>query len=222
MLAFVQPSEAEIVYTPAHLAIKANGGLFSFDLDHNGVSDFGISNKGSVTSASYRMLRVRESRSANEIWMTNSKACEKTGSVAAALPKGRRTGPKGNFKHHWPYDVMMAYAGEPTTCGVWAGHSNLQAYLGLEFTIKGKIHFGWARVKVDTLQKPFSVTLTGYAYETIPGKAIIAGATKGPDDGEPTASFTMPTSEPATLGALAMGSPGLSVWRRKERAESTQ
>src|SRR5580692_2491567 len=70
MLAFVQPSEAEIVYTPAHLAIKANGGLFSFDLDHNGVSDFGISNKGSVTSASYRMLRVRESRSANEIWMT--------------------------------------------------------------------------------------------------------------------------------------------------------
>jgi hypothetical protein len=27
----------------------------------------------------------------------------------------------------------------------------------------------------------------GYAYETIPGKAIIAGAIKGPDDAEPAA-----------------------------------
>ena len=52
------------------------------------------------------------------------------------------------------------------------GQSNLQAYLGLKFTIRGKIHFGWARVKVDTQQKPFSATLTGYAYETIPGKSM--------------------------------------------------
>jgi hypothetical protein len=101
---------------------------------------------------------------------------------------------------------------------VWAEQSNLQAYLGLKFTIKGKIHFGWARVKVDTLQKPFSVTLTGYAYETIPGKGIIAGATKGPDDGEPAASVTMPTPEPHTLGALALGTLGLSIWLRKESA----
>jgi hypothetical protein len=59
--------------------------------------------------------------------------------------------------------------------------------------------------------------LLGYAYETIASKAIIAGATSGPDDGEPTASFTMPTPEPATLGALAMRAPGLSIWRRKDR-----
>jgi hypothetical protein len=60
----------------------------------------------------------------------------------------------------------------------------------------------------------------GYAYETIPGKAITAGATKGPeDDAQPAAATTTsPTSAPATLGMLALGAPGLSIWRREELA----
>jgi hypothetical protein len=71
---------------------------------------------------------------------------------------------------------------------------------------------------VDTLQtqQKFSATVTGYAYETIPGKAIVAGATKGPDDAEPTAALSSHTPEPVTLGALALGAPGLSIWRRTE------
>ena len=89
-------------------------------------------------------------------------------SDAAALPKGKRIGPKGEFKHS-SYAVMAATS-KATTCGPWARQSNLQAYLGLKFTINGKIHFGWARVKVDTLQQPFSAILTGYAYETIPAR----------------------------------------------------
>jgi hypothetical protein len=52
-----------------------------------------------------------------------------------------------------------------------------------------------------------SGVLTGYAYETIPNKAIVTGETRGSDD-------------QATLGTLAMGSPGLSVWRRKDSAAS--
>ena len=58
--------------------------------------------------------------------------------------------------------------------------------------------------------------LTGYAYETIPGRAIIAGKTKGRDDAEPTASLNKRIPEPATLGALALGAPGLAIWRREE------
>ena len=94
-------------------------------------------------------------------------------------------------------------------------------YLGLKFQIKGKTHFGWARLNVAVHGTSVIGTLTGYAYETIAGKAIIAGATSGPDDAEPAASLNkptpnMPTPEPPTLGALAMGAPGLSIWRRKE------
>ena len=100
----------------------------------------------------------------------------------------------------------MALALKTGSCGEWFGKTNFQAYLGLKFTIKGKIHFGWARVKVDTLQtqQKFSATVTGYAYETIPGKAIVAGATKVPDGAEPTAalsSHTPRTSYPGHVGA---------------------
>jgi hypothetical protein len=97
-------------------------------------------------------------------------------------------------------------------------------YLGLKFKIKGRIHFGWARLSVVGRQR-ITATLTGYTYETIPGKAIKAGQTKGTAD-DPTNSdlgpdaslnsFISDTQQPATLGALAMGAPGLSIWRREE------
>lgn len=41
-----------------------------------------------------------------------------------------------------------------------------------------------------------NAVLTGYAYETIANKAIIAGKTKGPD---------VITIQPDTLGQLALG-----------------
>jgi hypothetical protein len=197
-LCFAKPAEARIVYTPAHVAIKANGGLFRIDLNHDGIPDFGLSNEltGS-NSFTYRILLVHPSQPANEIWMTHSKT--QCNSGAAALPKGKRIGPKGEFKHGPGFGAELALVGRATTCGAWAGQSNLQAYLGLKFIVKGEIHFGWARVKVDTLQKPFSATLTGYAYETIPGKAIIAGAIKGPDDAEPTAAFSSAATLPNQL-----------------------
>ena len=73
----------------------------------------------------------------------------------------------------------------------------MQAYLGLQFDIKGKTHFGWARVKrTSTNGGGFPAEITGYAYETVPNKAIVAGRTKGADDG---------ADQPATLGELALG-----------------
>jgi hypothetical protein len=101
-------------------------------------------------------------------------------------------------------------------------------YLGVKFEIKGQTHFGWARLNVQ-IQLPLTITatLTGYAYETIANKAITAGQTKGPGNlepdasiEEPDASLTAPSSKPATLGALAAGAPGLSIWRREHPAWS--
>jgi hypothetical protein len=90
-------------------------------------------------------------------------------------------------------------------------------YLGIKFKIKNKFHFGWARLTVATTSNSFTATLTGYAYETIACKGIIAGKTKGSDDVSVEESNAIPSSEPATLGMLALGEPGLSIWRRKER-----
>jgi hypothetical protein len=43
-------------------------------------------------------------------------------------------------------------------------------YLGLKFVIKGKTHYGWARLAVSAQRFVVTATLTRYAYETVPGK----------------------------------------------------
>ncbi len=78
-------------------------------------------------------------------------------------------------------------------------------YLGLKFQIKGETHYGWARLNVSVRAQGgvnITATLTGYAYETIANKAIIAGKTKGEDE-----------SQGATLGALAAGAAALHTAR---------
>jgi hypothetical protein len=67
------------------------------------------------------------------------------------------------------------------------------------------VRFGWARFVTHSRPNP-TAELTGYAYETIPGKAILAGATKGPDGTEPTAALSSDAPDPAALGGLALGS----------------
>jgi hypothetical protein len=79
-------------------------------------------------------------------------------------------------------------------------------YLGLKLKISGKIHYGWARLNVKIQGSSIVGTLTGYAYETVPGKPIRAGQTK--DGGEMIV-------EPATLGHLAQGAGAISRWRRR-------
>jgi hypothetical protein len=94
-----------------------------------------------------------------------------------------------------------------TSGGPWLNVKN--RHLGLRFTIKGKIHCGWARR--TTTGCPLSAILTGYAYETIPNKPIMTGKTKGPDEVDNSvevanpATLTAPTPRPASLGLLAFG-----------------
>jgi hypothetical protein len=110
------------------------------------------------------------------------------------------------------------------THGLWygpwmnGGKGVKNRYLGIKFQINGQFHFGWARITVTPTKTGFYTTLTGYAYETIPNKPIIAGATKGPDEDDQLApaSLKTHTGEPTSLGLLALGAPGLSIWRREE------
>ena len=73
-------------------------------------------------------------------------------------------------------------------------------YVGFKFAIEGKEHFGWIRMKISVQpRRQEKVTiddLRDCAYETVPGKAITAGKTKGPD---------VITFQPGSLGALAAG-----------------
>src|SRR5262249_29126668 len=103
---------------------------------------------------------------------------------ASALKAGALIGPKVLFSGR----LMASSQSGQGTIGRWINVTN--GYLGLKFRIKGKFHYGWARLTVKVLGGArIRTTLTGFAYETIPNKPIKAGKTKGP----------------ATLGALAQG-----------------
>jgi len=213
VLALAQPAEAKIVYTPANVRIVANHGLIMFDLNHDGIPDFGLSNRTFATSFHdvYGTLKIQEAQPANEIWSVLSKTMNAYAFCAVALPKGKLIGPKGHFQPDPKYGVVMAEVYYGTAFGPWLKVK--EAFLGLKFVVKDKTHFGWARVKVKFNRTTFAATLTGYAYETIPSKPVIAGKTEGADS---------IAAEPATLGHLARGAAVISAWRVKQISTTAQ
>jgi hypothetical protein len=215
-LALAQPAEAKIVYTPAHIKIprplRFNGVSVPLDINHDGIDDFNINNFfGGSASNSYAFMGVAGNR-------VLGNHC-----AASALPAGVPV----KFNNDCVSGDGMAgwrtVGGNSTTfAGQWAngGKGVEDRYLGLRFLIKGQVHYGWARLNVSFKNGAFSGLVTGYAYETIPNKAITTGRTKETEEGgveqlSPT-SLATPTHKPASLGLLALGSPGLSIWRREE------
>ncbi len=218
VLALAQPADAKIVYTPIHHVIQPNSS-YKLDLNHDGRTDFTLSNIIRCrTICTYYSLLQKPADHNRVVGYTNeflrlSRLCRQGARMAHA--RGFKTGI--GFLAKIKYDP-----GNTSVLGPWPNTKS--DYLGLKFDIKGKTHYGWARFNVSVIKRAITATLTGYAYETVPNKSIIAGRTKGPDaiGFDSDATVTMPTPEPAALGLLALGSPGVSIWRREESAVATQ
>jgi hypothetical protein len=216
MLALTPSAEAKIVYTPAHVKVALQS-PYGIDLDHNGTADIYLG-RGAQEGFSYVFA------SANPKLGNGVAGTSAHGDMALALLSGANIGAFRKFyANSFQPEMGAVYLGGSIWYGPWAnkGKGLKDRYLGIKFKSGGRFHYGWARVTVATGEDQFSsLLLTGYAYETIPGKAIIAGQTKGADDipEGPDAALTEPTPDPGTLGALALGAPGLSIWRREEES----
>ena len=244
VLALVPPAEARIIYTPAHINILPNTS-FGLDLNHDGRADFVISNL-----YGWRSTYTYVGGSLNALGVGGGGIGVLDGYArksprALALSRGFRIGP--------PKDASYFRGAGRMTGGChlgcfwsasWAGVND--RYLGLQFQTGGTVHYGWARLSVKALGQTFGETfgfkyfvlLSGYAYETIPNKPIIAGQTKDGANGTATnansaeAATSVPKASPArpvaeipkqtSVGALALGAPGLPLWRRKEELDSAQ
>jgi hypothetical protein len=214
-LAFVQSAEARIVYTKANQVIPPTSS-YNLDLNHDGKTDFVITNSVNCPNGHTCVSTLFAKPANTNNGVEGLHSSHGGWNFAYALNAGARIGPKRPF----PATAMVfAIAGSCPVVRTSQWCKVTDRYLGLRFEIHGKTHYGWARMTVG-LGTHIRARLTGYAFETIPGKPIIAGATKGPDDAEPAASFKTPTPEPATLGALAMGALRLSGWRRKEAVDA--
>jgi hypothetical protein len=205
MLALAEPSQAKVVYTPAHQVIRQNG-VYNLDLNNDGTVDFLIQEWDNGGYASSNALLA-------DAALGNAVEGSKTGfrSLAAALPLGAPIGPNQKFLTGGNNGEAMVSITHFTTGGTsyvhgyWANVRN--RYLGLKFEINGQIHYGWARLSVQRQQYHLTATLTGYAYETIPNTEIKAGQTSGGAD-DSSAGSSLPnsdTSQSSSLGALALG-----------------
>jgi hypothetical protein len=210
VLALAQPVEAKIIYTPAHRVIGPDS-RYLLDLNHDGITDFTITNSYHCPDTCVSIVVAKPANGTHGV--EGPLSTRGHASWAYALKAGAIIGPKRPFSAS---ALEFAISG---SCHPAGSHwCNLKRYLGLSFKIHGKTHYGWARISMGSAIGRLKAVLLGYAYETIADKPIIAGATSGPDDSGPTASLNTPIPVPATLGALALGAPGLSIWRRKESA----
>ena len=204
-----QPAEARIIYTTAHevsmCAFRSQGKMIELDLNHDGKKDFSLVNSGNSYIGGCNLSVLAPDRR-NEVWGST------VGRIyASALPPGAEIGPNSKFRpnRHWLMVGNYSRYVSGTlyfTSGQWNNVRN--RYLGLKFLIFGKIHYGWARLSVSVpSHTQVNAVLTGYAYETVPNKPIIADKTKGPD---------VIAIQGATLGHLARGASAIPAWRARE------
>ena len=197
MLAIAPSAEAKIVYTPAGQRMTL-GGYLPIDINGDGIEDFffewRLLGSSFVTYGSY--VAVIRKTIDDPLVMSS----------AAALNWGVRIGPKAQFRS---LALLVLYSGLSAR-GPWAGVND--KFLGVTFKISGQTHYGWVRVNLHTK------TITGYAYETNANQPILAGEKSGPvtTAAADPAQVLTPVNQPATLGALARGADGLSLWRREE------
>lgn len=198
VLASVQPAQAKIVYKPTHKVLPY--GITYIDLNHDGINDLAINRfQTSRSNGAGTLLDV----------VSGSFVATHVGvGDVEDLKAGYRIRAHDVFADYGAMGEALWYhhEGQGSFTGPWmnGGKGVKNRYIGAKFRIGGKVHYGWIRLSVCFPHKTVKAVMTGYAYETIPGKGIVAGKTKGPD---------VATASTATLGHLATGASAIPAWR---------
>jgi hypothetical protein len=206
VLALAQPAEARIVYTPTHKVLHGSKSYpkpVLLDLNHDSRADFKLFDAWFVDQdfGPTGWLTIVPAASPNGV---EGQTVNFGTLYDSALVAEARIGQTAHFYSNNSH-AAMCDAHQSSHSAFWCGVRD--RYLGLKFAIQGKIHYGWARFSTSVDQRAhITATLTGYAYETVPNKAIVAGKTKGPD---------VITVQPGTLGQLAHGAAAIPTWRTK-------
>jgi hypothetical protein len=216
LLAMAPTSQAEIVFTPANQLINVHTPL-SLDVNDDGVTDFTLREIREIcieTSNARRAPECSQFTFESLYARGNGSNAVVMGPVSAlALPFRTKVGPEDKFGVQGSLEFCTTQNGNSQhDGGPWLDVKNL--YLGLQFSIDGQVHYGWARLTVSTNKTTCETKalLTGYAYETEPNTPITTGKLSGTDE---VGAVERPE---VTLGALTLGSGGLEAWRREGSA----
>jgi hypothetical protein len=211
VMALAEPSDAEIVYTPVYKVIKGDT-TYELDLNHDGITDFTF--KNSTDASTFTRINMHVTAPAGNSVAGFKQIVTNSGAYvwcASKFGAGKGIGPRRQFTN----PALLFYYGVNYGYRCFFGDIK-NRYLGTRFKINGESHYGWVRLSLLHNGNHYRVVLTGYAYETVPQKRIIAGRTHDSDGTKQPASIKGYASPGLTLGLLALGAPGLSIWRREE------
>ncbi len=198
-LAFPHITLGEVVFTPTHQSVNLENEKVYVDINGDGVNDFILSIYASSSPGSNG--HGYEELTASGLQASASIAVSEFNNAFAGVG-GQKLGPGAAFDHDGFMARRFFHSAVSTSSGAWS-KLKTRHFLGVKFLIDGETHYGWLRFSQSSARLAI---LTGYAYETVADKPIIAGLG---DDGK---SFpeTQPQHPAGSLGRLAAGLLGLN------------
>lgn len=169
VLCWAVPTRAEVIYKNIYVYMT-NQGTYNFNF------------KGNVVTFA---MTLQQNACGYTITVVETPAADigAEGQPVAPLQAGEAIGPNAQFfaGAQTMKSLSWNHCGQGLSYGGPWPTGTVQ-YLGVNFLVNGQHHYGWASVEFNvvlTFGPPKLVAvLTGYAYETTPGTAIIAGQTK--------------------------------------------
>ena len=223
-LSMVPPAAAEVVVTHKTIPIlidSETGTLTPIDLNGDGINDisFGFTSFGPYGFTAEAFVAGQQGRG----MVTGGRGPRFP--LVSALRRGDKVGPSAHFssastdaflEQFSEKEPQQSVCSQLNSYGHWAGN-NPDRFVGLKFEIHGKIHYGWVRVTIAADKLPghcrrMTATITAYAYETVADRAITIG---GGDSGATQSGIKQSGIPDQSLGTLALGAPGLPIWRRE-------
>ena len=147
--------------------------------------------------------------------------------LPAGLAYGDQIGPGGQFSKGRSYGLLFTYGKGNFSVGGGTklkhrGHMSFEHdnFVGFQFSQSGSVHYGWLRLSLAVLDsksggnfpKVTSIHLTSYGYESASNTAIAAGSCSA--EASSSDDVSGPSAGPS-LGMLALGSEGISAWRKR-------
>jgi hypothetical protein len=196
------PAQAEVIYTAVRENVLTT--WTSVDLNNDGLPDVSFV----CASTDYHILD-------REVW---ARPAQSQGGIigyagpihpyASALTKKVLIGPKAAFLVGTDFmeRTLVDHYGKGYTSYVGPWQKATDKYLGVRFVIDGQLHYGWVRMSVNAGYRLWA-GITGYAYETLPNRPIMAGQVSGEAidgvSGQPTVR---------SLGLLAVGAGNCNLY----------
>lgn len=226
LLALAAPAQGSVVVHQVNVSVTELSPAF-IDLNADGKNDFELFiSRGGYDHSFYRTLAL--------VPLTGGKAVGGArgplGPYGSALASGANIGPSAHFSSSIGRGRVtvertngsVSGSSRYTPYGQW-GVAGTTHFLGVKFLISGAYHYGWIKMSVSR-NSSFQAVISEYAYETVAGQKIAAGATSA------SIAQAKPSREGVarlkrrgpSLGMLAAGSEALSIWRRDESAVKPQ